>query len=96
MTTNKELADADLCAIKRGSELKVGDVIEVWWKPGRDTVLSLEPYTGPLVHIFPDGAQIASLAMLVCGMTIDNNDIFKVFGAPRPTALLPPLPGDEA
>lgn len=58
-----------------GSDLKVGDVIEVWWTPKRDTITALEPYTGPLAYLFPKGAQIARFAMC-SGMTIDNGDTF--------------------
>lgn len=60
-----------------GSELKVGDTIEVWWRPQRDTIVSLKPYTGPLSYLFPKGAQIAIFALLKTGMTIDNNDIYQ-------------------
>jgi hypothetical protein len=31
-----------------GSDLRVGDTIKVWWRPGRDTVTKLVPYAGPL------------------------------------------------
>jgi len=31
-----------------GHELQVGDVLEVWWRPGRDTIMALTPYEGPL------------------------------------------------
>lgn len=54
-----------------GKELKIGDVIETWWAPNRDTILSLETYIGPLT-CFPEGAQIAGFAMNASGMTIEN------------------------
>lgn len=63
---------------KRGSELKVWDTIEVWWQPNRDTIISLEPYNGPIAHIFSNGAQIARFALNKIGMTIDNNEIYQV------------------
>jgi hypothetical protein len=59
-----------------GKELQIGDTIEVWWTPGRDTVTTLRPYSGPLANLFPDGAQIAGFALLGTGMTIDNAERF--------------------
>jgi len=29
-------------------QLRIGDTIETWWRPGRDTITGLRPYTGPL------------------------------------------------
>lgn len=60
-----------------GADLRVGDVIETWWQPNRDTILSLVPYTGPLVSLFPDGAQIAAFAVNKSGMTINNGELFE-------------------
>ena len=59
-----------------GADLRVGDVIETWWQPNRDTILSLVPYTGPLIYLFPEGAQIASFA-IGPGMTINNGELFE-------------------
>ncbi|UYO50280.1 hypothetical protein KQX64_06820 [Rhodopseudomonas palustris] len=59
-----------------GSELRSGDVVEVWWPPNRDTILSLTPYNGPLAHLFRQGAQLATFAVGP-GMTIDNGDLFS-------------------
>jgi len=61
-----------------GADLHVGDTIEAWWRPGRDTITNLEPYTGPLSHYFPHGAQLATFAIYSVGMTIDNGEIFDV------------------
>ena len=61
-----------------GSALKVGDTIAVWWKPGRDRITELRPYTGPLAHIFPSGASLASFALYRTGMTIDNGELYEV------------------
>jgi hypothetical protein len=55
-----------------GSELKAGDTIDAWW--GRDTIMSFEPYNGPL---FSEGSRIARFARNQTGMTIDNRDLFK-------------------
>lgn len=68
----------------RGSELRVGDTIEVWWAPRRDTIVGLGRYAGPLEYLFPAGAQIATFALLSTGMTIDNDDVYELVarGAP--------------
>lgn len=63
---------------KLGSALKVGDTIEVWWAPRRDTITALRPYTGPLAQHFPQGAQLAEFALCKLGMTIDNGEIYEV------------------
>lgn len=48
-----------------GKELRVGDTIETWWGPLRDTIIALEPYVGPLEHLWSDtgGAFVARLAL---------------------------------
>lgn len=61
-----------------GSELRVGDTIDCWWQPNRDTITALRPYTGPLSHIFPKGAQLADFALNRSGMTIENDHSFVV------------------
>jgi hypothetical protein len=61
-----------------GAELKIGDTIEVWWKPRRDTIISLRPYTGRLAYLWETGAQIASFAICTGGMTVGNDEIFEV------------------
>lgn len=62
---------------KLGSELKVGDLIKVWWPPGRDRIVSLRPYTGPLANLFPQGAQIAAFEFC-SGMTIENHNSYQI------------------
>lgn len=52
-----------------GRELHVGDVIEVWWQPGRDVITALAPYTGPIQEL--TGARIAEFATFTTGMTIE-------------------------
>jgi hypothetical protein len=59
----------------RGSSLKSGDVIRVWWQPNRDTITSLEQYNGPLKSLWPEGARIARFAQLKTGMTIGNDEV---------------------
>ena len=43
----------------RGSEIKVGDRISVWFmsKNGAE-VLAIKPYVGTLDHLWPEGARI--------------------------------------
>jgi hypothetical protein len=54
-----------------GKHLKVGDVIEVWWQPGRDRITNLKPYKGSLSHIWNGEARLASFAISKIGMTIE-------------------------
>jgi hypothetical protein len=59
---------------KLGSTLKVGDIITFpFTKIHRIT--KLEPYAGPLAHLFPEGAQLATFDTGI-GMTIDNSDYY--------------------
>lgn len=64
----------------RGAALKVGDTIEVWWAPKLATITKLTPYAGPLVHLFPEGASIATFSRATSGatpsMTIDHADLY--------------------
>ncbi len=63
-----------------GDEIRVGDTIEVWWRPNRDTIISLIPYEGPLKRFFEQngGAWIAQLALNKSGMTICAHDPFNL------------------
>lgn len=65
-------------ATKLGSELKVGDTIATWFSGGRDTIIALRPYTGPLAHLFPAGASLADFAHNKSGMTIEHDHSFDV------------------
>jgi hypothetical protein len=56
----------------RGSELKVGDVINTW--AGKKRIVGLRPYTGPLAYLWPEGARIASFD-IGSGMTVANGDL---------------------
>lgn len=62
----------------KGSELRIGDVIDVWWSPNRDTIIDLKPYKGRLAYCFPEGAQLAEFLINKGGMTIDNSDYYKL------------------
>ena len=64
--------------IVSGTELKVGDTIETWWKPNRDTITSLRPYHGPLNYLWDGKAQIATFALLKTGMTIEPQGRYVV------------------
>lgn len=59
-----------------GRDLRVGDTIEVWWQPNRDTITGLRPYKGPLAHIWQEGAMLADFAILKTGMTIDCGGLY--------------------
>jgi hypothetical protein len=65
---------------KRGKDLKVGDVIEVWWKPHKDRITELTPYEGPLDYLWKDkgGAQIAKFEVTSLEMTIEPQSMFQV------------------
>lgn len=58
-------------------DLKVGDVIRVWWKPGRDTITRLTPYTGPLLSDLGEGTLIADFALNPVGMTLEAGAWFE-------------------
>lgn len=57
-------------------ELRVGDTIEVWWKPKRDTIIRIEPYNGPLE--FAKDAVIAYFGICTGGMTMFPGEDYKV------------------
>lgn len=61
-----------------GAHLRVGDTVEVWWPPKRDMIIAIRPYTDGISHVFPHGAQIATFALNVSGMTIDNGGVYRV------------------
>ena len=61
-----------------GSELKVGDGFVYWAASARTQIVALEPYRGPLAHLFVGGAQIATF-MVGPPMTIDNSGLYTVF-----------------
>jgi hypothetical protein len=61
-----------------GKALKVGDVIETWWRPGRDRITRLLPYKGPLLEILGNGTRLADFALYKVGMTIPPEDVFVV------------------
>jgi len=60
----------------KGSEVRVGDILEVWWNPGRDTVTGIRPYEGRLDCM--KGGWIFEFALLPSGsMTVAPNDRFQ-------------------
>ena len=62
---------------KTGDQLKPGDIIHVWWKPGRDQIVSLRPYTGPFECQCLIGARVAEFALNKTGMTIEKHMVFE-------------------
>lgn len=63
---------------KRGDQLAAGDTISVWWRPGRDTIIDLKPYTGSLAYLWEGQAQIATFAINRIGMTIEPQIEYEV------------------
>ena len=61
----------------KGSDLRIGDTIKVWWKPNRDTIIQFDEHSNPN-GIFKNGARVAQFAILKPGMTIDNDAYFDV------------------
>jgi hypothetical protein len=59
------------------ADLRVGHTIKVWWRPGHDTITSLEPYTGPLECL--RGGRLATFAINRGGMTIEPNSEYETF-----------------
>jgi hypothetical protein len=61
------------------STLKIGDIIEVWWRPGRDTIINLEKYTGNYKNeILFKNARFASFASRSLQMTLFANDVSEL------------------
>lgn len=65
----------------RGEELQVGDTVEVWWQPKRDTVVAFRPHTGALAAEVC-GVRIADFA-LGGAVTITPDDTFEVIARGR-------------
>lgn len=63
---------------KTTAQLKIGDTIEVWWRPGRDTITALKPYNGPLLSTLGEGTKLADFELNKCGMTLESGAIFEV------------------
>ena len=59
-----------------GRDLRVGDTIGVMWAQGRDTIVDLVPYTGPIDVL--QGACIARFALNTLGMTIESGSPFDL------------------
>jgi hypothetical protein len=68
----------------KGSELRSGDILHVWWsnahqkEPNRAIITRIESYKGDLKHLFTEGASIAYFVCLRTGMTIDHSDYYDV------------------
>jgi hypothetical protein len=70
-----------------GRDLKVGDIIGVWWSspaqpyPRREMIESIRPYKGKLSHLWPMGANLVSFTVNRTGMTIGNDDDVERFNS---------------
>jgi hypothetical protein len=62
--------------IKLGKELKVGDVIKVWWNPGWNKITMLHPMRSLLPEM--KDARAASFELFPTGMTIEPGMAFEV------------------
>lgn len=56
-------------------ELVVGDTIEVWWQPNRDTITFLSTYKGRLECL--KGGKTAYFAILTSGMTLEPGSRYR-------------------
>jgi hypothetical protein len=65
-----------------GSELRVGDTIETWWAPNRDTITRLVPYRGAHAYMREAGWQIAYFAQHRGGMMINPTASFELLARP--------------
>ena len=60
-----------------GRDLKVGDVIEIWWRPGRDRIVQLTPYSGVFQNDLDfSGARVARFALRL-SMTVFATAVFE-------------------
>ena len=57
-----------------GSDLKVGDVVSVWWSFGRDTIIGFREHSTIVFEDYRRSAKFASGT----GMTVPDNDRFEV------------------
>jgi hypothetical protein len=62
---------------KTVAQLRVGDMIKVWWDPGQDTITELKPYTGPLLNLLGAGTKLASFRIYKLGMTLSTKERFE-------------------
>ncbi len=60
---------------KLGKELVVGDVLDVWWRKGGDQITNINPYVGK----YSETARVAEFAVNQTGMTIFNDDVYRVW-----------------
>ncbi len=71
----------------KGQDLQVGDTIDVWWAPGRATIIELTLYAGPLHSLLKGNAKgeprIAKFAVGKVGMTIPPGTIYEVISLPN-------------
>jgi len=64
----------------KGGELRIGDVLKVWWtpktgKPQTDTIVDIRPYT-KIYDVFPEGASTVKF-LSGSKMTIDHAQTYE-------------------
>jgi hypothetical protein len=64
---------------KRGTELRIGETVKVWWKPGMAQLLSLRPHPKYKEMFGVDGAMIGNFGGTE--MTIEPHMMYDVFYA---------------
>lgn len=69
----------------KGSDLKIGDILRVWWNDPEemeiecgDRIKELSPMK-TFLNCFAEGVQLASFEYLHSGMTIDNAGYYTIF-----------------
>jgi hypothetical protein len=67
----------DRFIMKKSAELKVGDLVEVWWKPKKTLIMSLRPHPKYNEMFGVDGAMIGDFSGIE--MTIEPHQLYKVF-----------------
>lgn len=58
-------------------ELRVGDTIRVWWPPGRDTIVRLDPVCRAVAGGAGEGTLLADFVLSPTGMTLEAGAWFE-------------------
>jgi hypothetical protein len=65
----------------RGSRIKIGTRVKLWFMSNGTTAVSVRDYNGPLAHLWPNGARIIGFVSNtkrgITEMTVPNNDLFE-------------------
>lgn len=72
-----------------GAEIKVGDIMQVWWFGKADKVRQIGDYHGPMTSA--QGSRIAIFDNNRCGMEVLPALMYTVYRDPQPS----PVPSDQ-